>query len=53
MLRERVCAAPDAACKGLLRRVEQRHEVIDAQEETLRTLEAEARTLETGKLEKS
>ncbi|KAL1695587.1 hypothetical protein GGG16DRAFT_121775 [Schizophyllum commune] len=53
VLRERVCAVPDAACKGLLRRVEQRHEVIDAQEETLRTLEAEARTLGTGKPEKS
>ncbi|KAL1736148.1 hypothetical protein EV714DRAFT_279519 [Schizophyllum commune] len=53
VLRERVCAVPDAACKGLLRRVEQRHENIDAQEETLRSLEAEARTLETGKAEKS
>ncbi|KAI4521848.1 hypothetical protein K525DRAFT_279147 [Schizophyllum commune Loenen D] len=53
VLRERVCAIPDAACKGLLRRVEQRHETIDVQEETLRSLEAEARTLETGKAEQS
>ncbi|KAL1710512.1 hypothetical protein EV121DRAFT_266458 [Schizophyllum commune] len=53
VLRERVCAIPVAACKGLLRRVEQWHETIDAQEETLRSLEAEARTLETGKADKS
>ncbi|KAL1744792.1 hypothetical protein HDZ31DRAFT_82421 [Schizophyllum fasciatum] len=52
VVRESVCAVPDAACKGMVRLVEQRREALDAQEETLRALEAEERTLETVKVEK-